>query len=148
MYTKATIEEVGISMVVYDIKKEITTKGLQDYITMTGYINNIYRYLSGIDVFLISSETEGLGTSILDAFAAGIPVVATNAGGIPEIVKHRGTGLIADVKDYETLSSNLNEIINNDNLREALIMNALEFVKSFDKKFTAKKTLNIYKELI
>ena len=50
-------------------------------------------------MFLITSETEGLGTSIIDAFACKVPVVATRAGGIPEIVEHEKSGLLADTKD-------------------------------------------------
>ena len=61
-----------------------------------------------LDAFLITSETEGLGTSVIDAFVCKVPVVATNAGGIPELVKHKETGLLAEVKDAKTLADNIN----------------------------------------
>jgi glycosyltransferase involved in cell wall biosynthesis len=56
-------------------------------------------------VFLITSQTEGLGTTILDAFACRVPVVATKGGGIPEIVKESEPGLLAEIYDTEKLAS-------------------------------------------
>lgn len=63
-------------------------KKLKDNIHFTGFRNDINELLPELNLFLMTSKTEGLGTTILDAFAAQVPVVATQAGGIPEIVQH------------------------------------------------------------
>ena len=58
-------------------------------IHFVGFRNDVPDILGELNVFLITSKTEGLGTSILDALAAKVPVVATRAGGIPEIIKDK-----------------------------------------------------------
>ena len=60
---------------------------------LPGFRDDVLALLKGFDVFVMSSETEGLGTSILDAMACGKPVVGTSTGGIPEVVEDGVTGL-------------------------------------------------------
>ena len=56
------------------------------------------------DIFVMSSVTEGLGTSLLDAMAAGKPIVATTAGGMPEVVKDGETGILVPPRDDRALA--------------------------------------------
>lgn len=129
------------------IKNKIIEKGLIQNIIMTGFLKNIPEILKELNVFLITSKTEGLGTSVLDAFASGVPVIATKAGGIPEIVIHEQTGLLAEVGDYKQIAELLNSILHDEAKRNILIKNAREKLLEFDKRFTAKKTLQVYKAL-
>lgn len=69
-----------------------------------GYRDDIPRLLRTLDIFVMSSKEEGLGTSVLDAMACGVPVVATAGGGIPEMVRHDTTGWLAPVGDAEALA--------------------------------------------
>lgn len=130
------------------VRDYVTSKDLQDKIIFTGFLNNIPEILPELDLFLITSKTEGLGTSILDAFASKIPVVATSAGGIPELVKHEKTGLLAPVKDYSALTNEVKRLLNEPKLRNSLIDNAYFFVQRFSKEETAKKTLEVYKDVL
>jgi len=84
----------------------------------------------------------------LDAMAAGVPIVATEAGGIPEIVIDGNTGLSAKVQDFMTLSDHVINLINNPELGTRLVTNAAKFVLRFDKRETAKYTLQVYKEIL
>lgn len=131
-----------------EIRDYVVSKKLQEHIIFTGFITNLSQTLPELDVFLITSKTEGLGTSILDAFASKVPVVATNAGGIPELVIHEKTGLIAPVKDHEKLAENVNRVLNEPDLRERLITNAYDFVQGFSKEKTAERTLTVYREIL
>ncbi|MEQ6121098.1 glycosyltransferase family 4 protein [Reichenbachiella sp. MALMAid0571] len=137
----------GAGPLLQEVKDYIEQKGLSERIIFTGFINNIPEVLPELDVFLMTSKTEGLGTSLLDAMAASVPIVATEAGGIPEIVINGNTGLTAKVKDYITLSNHIVSLINDWELRSKLVANATKFVLKFDKKETAKKTLDIYNEI-
>ena len=67
------------------------------------FIDNVEAMMNEIDVLLVTSKTEGLNTSVLNAFAQKVPVVSTNAGGLKEIVIHEKTGLSAEVKDSSML---------------------------------------------
>jgi len=127
----------------------IQEKSLTDYIFMTGFLSNIGEVLPELDIFLMTSEMEGLGTSVLDAFAASVPVVATRAGGIPEMVIHQETGMLAEVKDPQTLARHLKTLSENPPLAQKLAENAtLLLHQHFTKEKMAAGTLDIYQEIM
>jgi glycosyltransferase involved in cell wall biosynthesis len=131
-----------------ELKAYVAKKELTNYIIFTGFRKNIIELLPSLDIFLITSTEEGLGTSILDAFAARVPVVATAAGGIPEMVKHLETGMLAKPKDSKTLASYVEQIANSMELQKLLIDNAYQKVLTFSKEQTAEKTLSAYEEIV
>lgn len=120
---------------------------LTDHIHFLGFREDIIDIMLSLDVFLITSATEGLGTIIIEAFAAGIPVVATRAGGIPELVTDQETGLLADVGDVETLKNNVLQIINDQALRSKIMDNATMRMQDFSYQTTASKTLDVYRAI-
>ncbi|WKV13795.1 glycosyltransferase family 4 protein [Marivirga harenae] len=130
-----------------EIKDYIKKLKLEDYFIFTGFLKNIEEVLPSLDIFFISSKTEGLGTSVIDAFAAKVPVVGTKAGGIPELVKNLDTGLIAEVKDSKSLAENLFELKKDEKLQDQLIHNAYEYSLKFNTKVMAEKYLNLYQEI-
>jgi glycosyltransferase involved in cell wall biosynthesis len=114
-------------------------------ITFTGFLPNIHQLLKSLDVFLITSQEEGLGTSILDAMICEVPVVATTAGGMPEIAIHEQTALTSSIKNPQDLAKNV-ELIQG---RDDLVKNAKEMVlNGFTREATAKKTLMHYENVI
>ena len=131
-----------------DIEGYIAENGQAARILLTGFRNDIPKILPELDYFLITSETEGLGTTVLDAFACGVPVVATRGGGITETVIDQETGLLTDVGDAKGLSDKILTLINNKNLREKIVRNAFLKVQNFSKENMAKGTFEIYKEVI
>lgn len=126
------------------IEKLIRETGMEEQIKMTGFRNDIADILPEIDTMLITSETEGLGTAILDAFACNVPVVATEAGGIPEIVLHEKTGLLAPVGDAEGLAAQVLRMLNEPGLKQSLTAGAAVHLEKFTKEATATKTLKEY----
>ena len=96
----------------------------------------------------MTSETEGLGTSILDAYACEVPVVATRAGGIPEIVTHEKTGLLAEVKNPVQLANNVIRLIEDETLKNNLVKEAKKEILNFTRQQTARKTMEEYKQVI
>ena len=139
---------IGTGPLEQEIKAYVKAKGLEHKIIFTGFLNNIAEVLPELDLFLMTSKTEGLGTSLLDAFASKVPVVATAAGGIPEIVRHEETGLLAPVGDARQLARHVKTLHQNKQLRDKLVPSAYSFVQSFSKKHTAQKTLAIYREVL
>jgi glycosyltransferase involved in cell wall biosynthesis len=131
-----------------EIKEYVKKLKLEKYFIFTGFLKNIEEVLPSLDIFFISSKTEGLGTSVIDAFAAKVPVVGTKAGGIPELVKNLDTGLLAEVKDYKSLAENLFQLKKDDKLRDQLIENAYVHSLQFNTKVMAEKYLNLYQEII
>jgi L-malate glycosyltransferase len=122
--------------------------GVSDRIIMTGFRNDIPAILLELDVMLVTSETEGLGTTILDAFACKVPVVATEAGGIPELVINERTGLLVPVRNVSGLASAVKRVLNEPGLKEKLNRGSEEHLKHFSRQFTAEQTLSLYKEVL
>jgi glycosyltransferase involved in cell wall biosynthesis len=84
---------------------------VDDVVHFTGFRNDVPDMLSLFDVFVMPSTMEGLGTSILDALAARRPVVATNVGGIPEIISDGETGYLVSPRDPAALAEAICRVI-------------------------------------
>ena len=126
----------------------INEQRLTSNIIMTGHLPDAYLLISKFDVFLFPSKMEGLGTSILDAQASGVPVVSTYAGGIPELITHNRTGLLSKIGDSTNLARNIHALLENSDLAERISITAMANVRKFSKKLTAQKTINIYNSVI
>jgi glycosyltransferase involved in cell wall biosynthesis len=84
-----TFIAVGAGHDELSLKKLHKELNLGDNFKFIGFQEDVGRFLKLFDIFVLSSKTEGLGSSLLDAMAMGLPVIGTDAGGIPEIVKHK-----------------------------------------------------------
>lgn len=130
------------------IRAYIKQKSLSNSIILCGFRNDIPEILPGADLFLFTSETEGLGTSLLDTLACQVPIVATRAGGIPEIIIHEKSGLLADVKDAPGLAHQVLRLLKEEDLRAKVISGGLQKLEGFKKAQTAGQTLEIYRDII
>jgi L-malate glycosyltransferase len=130
------------------LQEFVKQKELTAHVIFTGFRKDIIRILPDLDLFLMTSNEEGLGTSVLDAFLAKVPVVATKAGGIPEMVIHEKTGMLAPVGDAGTLADHIKRVFHDNTLRDRIIGGASEKVSEFSKELTAKKTLAVYREVL
>lgn len=127
------------------IMKMISDLHLNANVHMLGFRDDIVDVMQSLDVFLITSATEGLGTIVLEAFAAGVPVVATRAGGIPEMVEDGVTGLLAPIGDADALAAATMRILHQPGLGKELTSHASQKVQKFSYQATAEKTLGIYR---
>jgi len=130
-----------------EIEKKIKELNLNDKVFLLGFRNNLENVYADLDILLYTSKEEGLGSSLLDAMAYGVPIVATEAGGIPEIVINEQTGLTTPVQDAKLLSEQVMRLENDMELRQKLVANAETFVKNFSKEKMAMKTLEVYKQI-
>ena len=130
-----------------NIENYIKSKRMEKHIHLAGFRKDLPGLLPQLDLFLMTSETEGLGSSILDAFYCKVPVVATRAGGIPEIVINEQTGLTAPVKNESALAEQVLRLLTNKELKEILVNNANQFVRNFSMENMAGETYKIYSDL-
>lgn len=148
-YPKAVFIIIGDGPEKENIRDYISQRNMENHVRMTGFLNNIEEVLPELDLFLMTSQTEGLGTSILDAFACQVPVVATNAGGIPEMVHHEITGLLAPIKNAEKLSQQVLRLILNPSLRSQFTEAAYQTLQQhFTFHQMATSTLTIYQDVL
>jgi glycosyltransferase involved in cell wall biosynthesis len=130
------------------VKKYVVANHLEDSIIFTGFRKDLKDILKELSIFLMTTRVEGLGTSILDSFLAAVAVVSTNAGGIPEMVIHGKTGMLAEVGDAPGLAAHIIQVINDPKLKTALVAGAKEKVQEFSKQRTAEQTLLQYQEVL
>jgi glycosyltransferase involved in cell wall biosynthesis len=91
--------------------------------------NTIESYYENHDILLNSSNIDNLPLSILEAFASGLPVVSTEAGGIPSMITNQKTGLLVKLDDYESLAAKAIELIENPHLSQTIAKQAYNEVK-------------------
>ncbi|MFH1755644.1 MAG: glycosyltransferase family 4 protein, partial [Candidatus Latescibacterota bacterium] len=103
--------------------------------------------LSTFDCFVMSSRLEGLCTSIMDAQALGIPVVATDTGGIPDLVEHEKTGLLAPPGHPEELAAAIIRMLTDSRLRGSCAHLAKEKATQYDYRHMVAGTLEAYRLL-
>ena len=95
---------VGDGELKKSMEEEVARRGLSAAVLFTGFRTDIPKILAAFDLFVLSSHLEGLCSSIMDAMAMGIAVVATRTGGIPEVVEEGGTGLLVPPRDPVALA--------------------------------------------
>jgi len=135
---------VGDGPLQKDLKAQAHFLGVDSQIKFTGFVNDVRPFYEEFDVFVLPSISEGLSLSILEAALAGKFIIATDVGGIPEIVTDDQTGLLFRPKNIEVLVQHL-EWVNN-NKREAARM-ALNLQREVLEKFDINKVVAQYEDL-
>ncbi len=120
---------------------------ISDRVVFTGFRNDALDLLGMFDVFVMSSRHEGLGTSIMNAQAAGVPVVATRAGGIPEIVQDGASGLLVPPGDPKSLAAAILRMLDDESLRLRCTAGGRERARGYDYHGMVYNTLDVYRRL-
>jgi len=105
--------------------------GICDHTRFVGKQEQIEEILATGDLFLLTSEYESFGLAALEAMAAGVPVISTNAGGLPEINVHGVTGYLSNVGDIDQMSAYAIELLSDNNKLEQFKANASAHAKLF-----------------
>jgi glycosyltransferase involved in cell wall biosynthesis len=121
--------------------------GLADRVHFSGHVSNTWGVIADADAFVMSSREEGLGTSILDAMARGVPVAATRAGGIPEMLDH-DAGILVPVGDAVALATAVRSLISDKELRARTIARASEQLLRFTSTAMADGIRSVYRSIL
>jgi glycosyltransferase involved in cell wall biosynthesis len=114
-------------------------------VTFHGMVSDRELIYSSLDLLVVTSETEGLSMVIIEAMANSIPVIATNVGGNPRLVKHQKTGWLFEYDDDETLAEQITNLIDNKKLVDEIGANALSYIiENFSIESSAKKYAELY----
>jgi glycosyltransferase involved in cell wall biosynthesis len=126
----------------------VRARGLEDRVVLAGFRHDLDRLLPAFSAFCLSSHLEGLGTSLLDAMAFGLPVVATAAGGIPEAVEDGVTGRIVPSRDPVALADALAAVLADEGRRLALgEAGRRRFLERFTAERMVEETLRVLEEI-
>jgi L-malate glycosyltransferase len=121
---------------------------LCDHIRFLGKQDAIEELLSIADIFILPSENESFGLAALEAMACEVPVVSSNAGGIPEVNVDGYTGFMTDIGDIQGMSEKIIYLLENEAELAQFKQNALEHARKFDIKFILPVYEEFYKEIL
>jgi glycosyltransferase involved in cell wall biosynthesis len=130
-----------------DLQNFVAELELAKTITFLGFRPDVASLLPQLDLFMLTSTQEGMGSSILEAMASHVPVIATQVGGIPEIIEHGVTGLLAPAQDIGKLAQAAIQLIKDKSLRQHIITNAAQQVTQYSVQNMAIKTLAVYQSI-
>jgi L-malate glycosyltransferase len=140
---------VGAGKLKPDLEQYLSSSRHKSRIILTGFRTDIPEILSALDLFCMSSVEEGLCTSILDAMAMQLPVVATRAGGIPEAVEESQTGLLVETRNPERFADAILTLIaDRDRLEEYGRKGRKRVEMNFNIEDTVSKTVRVYQDLL
>lgn len=118
---------------------------LDEHVFFAGHIHEASQYLSAFDAFVLASKSEGLAYVVIEACVAGLPIIASDVGGIPEIITHEVSGLLVPSGDVATLSTAMHQVARDEALRRRLGENAALRSKDFTFDNMLRETLTVYK---
>lgn len=129
------------------LKKMAVELKLGPRFIFAGFHKNVGQFLKMFDLFVLSSKKEGLGTTLLDAQAVGLPVIATKAGGIPEIVVDQKNGILVPKQNPRELARAISQLLENEALRKKYALAAGRDVLKFDASVMVEAYIDLYKKI-
>jgi glycosyltransferase involved in cell wall biosynthesis len=139
---------VGTGELEGGLKAQANTLALEEHVRFLGWRDDLPDLMQAADLFVMPSHLEGLCTAAMDAQAAGLPVVATTAGGLPEVVADGVTGRLVPPRDPEALAGAILELLRDRKARARMARAAAEAAaRRFDKARMVEGTLRVYGEL-
>ena len=122
--------------------------GLGDTVRLAGHREDAERLLAAAAVAVLSSRDEGLGTTLMDAMLWGIPVVATAAGGLQEVVRNGVDGLLSPPGDAGALGHHIVSALNDADLRARMVANARTRIAEFSSERMVGRTIEVYRDAL
>ena len=146
---KARFFIVGEGALALTLQNQINQLGLENHIFLTGFRTDVLSMIKSFDLFIMSSITEGLGTSALDAMACETPLIATRAGGLSEVIIHGQSGILVPVKNSEALAYEIIKMLKNESFRASCGHQGLQRAKTnFSASRMVDETLMVYKSVV
>lgn len=129
--------------------EELTQKlAIDEQVIFPGFLPDLSTYFASIDLLLFTSEMEGLGTALIEAMYTKVPIVATETGGINELIEHEKHGLLAAPKDDEELAKHVLRLMSNNTRQKMFVNSAYQKAQFYTKEGMAKKIKEVYDEFL
>ncbi|MCZ2844970.1 MAG: glycosyltransferase family 4 protein [Candidatus Bathyarchaeota archaeon] len=122
--------------------------GLRENIIFMGWRDDAARIISAYDVFVLPSLNEGMGRVLVEAMALGKPIVASNIGGIPDLVIHGKNGFLVSPKNPKELAKYIQILLEDEKKREKMGLAGKEMALNFSAENMVEKIVELYQELL
>ena len=133
-----------------DLSRRVRDLNIADSVFMVGGMGKeeVAQLMAAANVFVLPSKLESFGLSLLEASAAGVPVVCSNAGGVPEVFRDGFNALLYPPGDYDAMAKAIVHVIQDTELAKKISANALKTARRFTWEMTAKQILRVYEEVV
>jgi glycosyltransferase involved in cell wall biosynthesis len=122
--------------------------GLENHMAFLGYTPSASNFLPQFDISLITSQSEGIPQVIYESMCHNVPVISTSVGGIPEIIEHGKTGLLAPMHDNITLKDHILNLSKNPEMQKEFIEKGhIKLIENYTTSSMAQQTLKVYKTI-
>ena len=130
-----------------ELKNMASNLGIEENVKFPGWRPDVAEVMSVFDVFVLPSLNEGMGRVLVEAMALGKPIVASDVGGIPDLVIHGKNGYLVPVGDVETLSASIKELLDDSGKREKMGNMGRRYAAGYGSEAMVKKIDGLYREL-
>ena len=137
---------VGSGELEDEVMKYAKENNLQHLVTITGWVDNTERYIPAFDIAILPSKWEGFGLAIIEYMACDKPIVASNVGGISNIIKDEKCGLLCNKNDYKNLSKKVLTLIGNNEKSKEFVKSNNKNKNKYDIKELIKKHQKLFEE--
>jgi len=131
-----------------DLKRKALEMGISDNIIFLGWRDDVAKIISIYDIFVLPSLNEGMGRVLVEAMALGKSIVATNVGGIPDLVIHGKNGFLVPPKNPKELAKYIQVLLEDKDKREKMGLAGKEMAYNFTSERMVEKIANLYKKLL
>jgi glycosyltransferase involved in cell wall biosynthesis len=132
-----------------ELEKLVAQLGLEEEVSFSGFLPDVAAFLANVDIFVLPSLYEGLGVAVLEAMAAGKPIVTSRVGGIPELIRDRECGLLVPAGRAESLADAICLLLSQESLAERMGRRAWQKVREeFTLEEMGNKNETFYYELL
>ncbi|WP_159800253.1 glycosyltransferase family 4 protein [Flavobacterium sp. MK4S-17] len=146
---KAKFILIGEGGLEQQVRQQVKDLGIDSEVIFAGFRKDIPQVLPEFDLFMFTSNNEPTGGVLLEAYACHVPIVAANAGGIPEVVVNGETGLMAQVGNPIDFADKVQQLLGDEGLQDEFRKNGYEFLKNnFTKEVIAKKMFDELNEVL
>ena len=130
------------------VERAVAEKGLGEHLRVAGYRTDADSLLAAADVVTLSSEEDALPSVLFDALFCGKPICATRAGGVPEIIEDKVSGLLSPVADGPALGESIGRVLNNPVLAQTLSAGARARASEFSIEHSVGRTIAVYERVV
>lgn len=132
-----------------EIESAAKDAGIHHAIRFLGFVENPSRLFAAMDMFLLPSDWEGFPVSVLEAMQAGVPIIATAVGGIPEMIRGEQDGILIEPKQPQAIADAINRLSYDFALRAAVVKSAdARYQSNYSLTYMAEKMAGLYSELL
>lgn len=136
---------VGTGELEENVKQYAKEKNISDKVIITGWVNNVEQYIPAFDIAVLPSKWEGFGLVLIEYMACDKPIVASNIGGIADIIRDKENGLLCNPDNDKEISKKILYMINNEKLIKEISNKNIEYRKKYDIGYLIKKHEKLFK---